>query len=162
MERKIGGKEIYQAIWLGEFVERKLIGFGYFLHEPTIMFSSQIVEKTKEENQEKEMDQKMCNMCFLVEYFFYFFFWFSYLKGKMKKIERKCFLECLIWWILKRENWWDLGVFSLDPLKWTSLIWRKNWREKKPQEEKSIFTRWLPSTQPHLFCPFQMLFFLLF
>ena len=47
MERKIGGKEIYQAIWLGEFVERKLIGFGYFLHEPTIMFSSQIVEKTK-------------------------------------------------------------------------------------------------------------------
>ena len=95
MERKIGGKEIYQAIWLGEFVERKLIGFGYFLHEPTIMFSSQIVEKTKEENQEKEMDQKMCNMCFLVEYFFYYFFYYTIYF---------CFLFLFLVFLFKRKD----------------------------------------------------------
>ena len=175
MERKRGGKEIYQGVWLGEFVERKLVGLGCFLHKLTIMFSSQIVEKTEEENQKKEMDKKMCNVfsslsTFFISFFFIipsisvlcFLFLVFLFKRKDEKNERKCFLECLIWWILKRENWWDLGVFSLDPLKWTSLIWRKNWRGEKPQEEKSIFTRWLPSTQPHLFCPFQMLFFLLF
>lgn len=118
MERKIGGKEIYQAIWLGEFVERKLIGFGYFLHEPTIMFSSQIVEKTKEENQEKEMDQKMCNMCFLVEYFFYYFFYYTIYF---------CFLFLFLVFLFKRkdEKKWEkmfFGVFDLMDFKKRKLV----------------------------------------
>lgn len=100
MERKRREKEIYRGVWLGKFVERKLVGLGFFLHEPTITFSSHIVEKTKEENQEKEMDQKNVQHVFsllstffiiLSIFVFFIFFWFSYLKGKMKKMRENVF-----------------------------------------------------------------------
>jgi len=50
LREKSGNKKVLMGVWLGEKVEKNMVGFRCFLPRPTKKFSPQNGEKTKGRN----------------------------------------------------------------------------------------------------------------